>query len=128
MIRRTLSWPRGSGTCIRKGIRTGPASSGSCGTCRRKGTSPPGGGCAAWRGRRACSACIPGRRRGRPCRTAGQWAAWSIWWTRPSSPRRSRTSCGSAILRISGRILVSRTWRRLLTCARIRSSVVITFE
>ena len=23
MIRRTLSWPRGSGTCIRKGTRTG---------------------------------------------------------------------------------------------------------
>ena len=75
---------------------TGPASSGSCGTCRRRGTSPPSGGCAAWRGPRACSACIPGRRRGRPCRTARQSAAWSTWWT-ASSPPRSRTSCGSAI-------------------------------
>src|SRR5208283_4492922 len=54
---------------------------------------------------RACSACIPGRRRGRPCRTARQSAAWSIWWT-ASSPPRSRTSCGSAIspIRLSSRL------------------------
>ena len=50
MIRRTLSWPRGSGTCIRKGIRTGWHRA-DLWDCRRRGTSPPSGGAPPGAGR-----------------------------------------------------------------------------